>query len=261
MFGKVLGAIIGAIIGLGLSSGYAAIVLAAVGAYLGHRFDLAQDAAAQAPEGGDALPEPRSKREVEREARALFARHLCTLFAEVAKVDGAPVREEIRAVRDFFERELRFDEEELETVRVDLKQAFGRPGDLEAATLECRAGLRPSERLLLASALYELGLADGVLKRPERDLIRKAVGELGISEEEHRSILAAHLGDGQPRFAVLGLSADATDEELKSAFRRLAATHHPDKVAHLGPGAVERASRRFREIKEAYDEARRIRGG
>jgi DnaJ like chaperone protein len=47
---------------------------------------------------------------------------------------------------------------------------------------------------------------------------------------------------------------------VKRAFRQLAAAHHPDKVAHLGPGAVDQANRRFREIRDAYEEIRRLRG-
>lgn len=59
-------------------------------------------------------------------------------------------------------------------------------------------------------------------------------------------------------YAILGVSSDATGEEIKKAFRRLARETHPD----ANPGD-EAAEARFREIAEAYevlsDPARRSR--
>ncbi|HEY1590863.1 MAG TPA: DnaJ domain-containing protein [Solirubrobacteraceae bacterium] len=48
-------------------------------------------------------------------------------------------------------------------------------------------------------------------------------------------------------YAVLGLTAGATDAELRSAYHRLVQLHHPD---HNG-GSAESA-RRFEEVQEAY---------
>ncbi len=50
-------------------------------------------------------------------------------------------------------------------------------------------------------------------------------------------------------YKVLGLSPDATDEEVKAAYRKLAKKYHPD----LNPGN-ERAAQRMNEINAAYDQ-------
>lgn len=49
-------------------------------------------------------------------------------------------------------------------------------------------------------------------------------------------------------YATLGVSKTASDKELKSAFRKLAMKHHPDK----NPGDAD-AERKFKEAGEAYD--------
>src|SRR3954454_65240 len=48
-------------------------------------------------------------------------------------------------------------------------------------------------------------------------------------------------------YAVLGVDSDATADEVKKAYRKLARTHHPD--ANSGDPSAER---RFKEIGEAY---------
>ncbi len=58
-------------------------------------------------------------------------------------------------------------------------------------------------------------------------------------------------------YQVLGVDSDATQEEIKRAFRRLALRYHPDH----NPGDPKQAEEKFKEINEAYevlsDEAKR----
>ena len=53
----------------------------------------------------------------------------------------------------------------------------------------------------------------------------------------------------QDPYAVLGLTPDATDEEVKQAYRKLAKKYHPD----ANPGD-EAAARKMQEINAAYDQ-------
>jgi molecular chaperone DnaJ len=48
-------------------------------------------------------------------------------------------------------------------------------------------------------------------------------------------------------YAVLGVSASASQDEIKKQYRKLAAKHHPDKNA-----SDAKAAERFKEISEAY---------
>ena len=54
-------------------------------------------------------------------------------------------------------------------------------------------------------------------------------------------------------YAVLEIDPGASTEEIKSAYRRLVAQYHPDKVQHLGKDLQELAEVRFKEIQRAYD--------
>ena len=50
-------------------------------------------------------------------------------------------------------------------------------------------------------------------------------------------------------YEVLGIGKNATDAEIKSAYRKLAKKYHPD----LNPGDQE-AARKMQEVNEAYDQ-------
>lgn len=55
-------------------------------------------------------------------------------------------------------------------------------------------------------------------------------------------------------YKVLGVSKEASIDEIKRAYRKLAAKYHPDKVNHLGEEFKGLAEKRFKEIQEAYQE-------
>lgn len=54
-------------------------------------------------------------------------------------------------------------------------------------------------------------------------------------------------------FATLGLTDSATADDIKDAYRRLAAVHHPDRFSPLGRSATDTATKTFQRIKAAYD--------
>lgn len=56
-----------------------------------------------------------------------------------------------------------------------------------------------------------------------------------------------------PPHEILGVSPDATPEEIQAAYRKAVKAYHPDRVASLGPELQELANKKFIEIKEAYN--------
>jgi DnaJ-domain-containing protein 1 len=62
---------------------------------------------------------------------------------------------------------------------------------------------------------------------------------------------------GDDPFKILGLSATATREDIKKAYRDLTMVHHPDRVRGLGFSGeyIELATRNMMRINEAYERA------
>ena len=71
-------------------------------------------------------------------------------------------------------------------------------------------------------------------------------------EQQPNAANGSYTGRWNP-YTVLEIEAGASENEIKAAYRRLAAQYHPDKVQHLGKEIQELAELRFKEIQRAYD--------
>ncbi len=54
-------------------------------------------------------------------------------------------------------------------------------------------------------------------------------------------------------YVILGVSRNATKEEIQAAYKKKVKQYHPDRVSHLGEELQRLANQKFVEIKEAYD--------
>ncbi len=282
MYGKLIGAVVGAAVGLLLQwSPLLASGLALLGFVIGHLLLDREPSAPriEAPPSIDELlsDEPVPRRTARRAAppprprpppatpatpdEDALAAALCPIFIEVARADAPVAQVEIRVVREFFQGVLGFGEAGMEAVRAALKAALAAgPADLDAAVLVARGAVKPAARLDVVRALYDMALSDGELKRSETDALKRVVQHFNLSDEQLQAVTKELFGQGAKHYQALGLTEAATDEEIKSAFRRLAAEHHPDRATALGPKEAEAAAERFRQIKDAYEELRKLRG-
>jgi hypothetical protein len=82
-----------------------------------------------------------------------------------------------------------------------------------------------------------------------------AAFRLSRKEEPQRGeeIHAETTEDPNDPYQVLGLSRNATEDELNARYRQLLQGNHPDKVAQLDPTIQAFATERSRRIIEAYE--------
>ena len=117
-----------------------------------------------------------------------------------------------------------------------------------------------SGRLQLLNFLVMIAQADGHVDNTEIVALKEVAGWMQVPASEVDSML--HLG-GQTiddDYKVLGVTPQATDEELKKAYRKLALEHHPDRVAKLGDDVRRAAEKKFQEINAAKERIWKARG-
>lgn len=61
------------------------------------------------------------------------------------------------------------------------------------------------------------------------------------------------MADKRDYYEVLGVSKNATEQDIKSAFRKLSRKWHPDMQAGKSDAEKKEAEEKFKEIAEAYE--------
>lgn len=203
--------------------------------------------------------------------RNTFRFSLLVLASYIISADGKIMHSEMNLVRqwlrtNFGETAVREGEQIL--LRLFEQQKVMGAAEYGETVMKCCEQLRGmmsyEQRLQLLHFLSMIAQADGVIAPQEVDALRRCAAGLGLSPSEVDRLLNLHDAGSslEAAYKVLGVSASATDDELKQAYRRLALQNHPDRVASLGEDVRRAAEKKLQEInaaKETIWKARSIR--
>ena len=109
----------------------------------------------------------------------------------------------------------------------------------------------------LLGALFHIALADGHLHQAELAYLRGVAEIFGFDERDFERIHASHTGapEASDPYEILGVSRDASESDIKSAYRKLIRENHPDRLIAQGmpEEMIEIANEKMAAINEAYD--------
>jgi len=261
-WGKLIGGAFGFMLGGPLG--------ALLGAALGHGFDSGLGGLEQA--GGPGF----SHRE--RTQMAFFTATF-SVMGHLAKADGRVTPDELRIATAVMDRMVltpahRHAAKELFTK--GKQPDFPLDAVLDQFLQECRHDAN-LVRIFIEIQLHA-AYADGAMHPEEARVLAYLCQRLGIPRGEFERIDAAvraqqyfrggaggRAGTGVPleeAYAALDVSPEATDQEVKRAYRRLMSRHHPDKLVAKGlpEEMVKLATEKSQEITRAYDRVKEARG-
>ncbi|MBN3034898.1 MAG: TerB family tellurite resistance protein [Bacteroidales bacterium] len=187
-----------------------------------------------------------------------FAASLLILSAAVMKADGKVVKSELDYVRQFLRQQ--FGEAIAAQQLIVLREVLKKQVDIRAVAGQIRQYMDYSSRLQLIHYLFGISRADGQVHASEVEMIGNISDLLGIRTNDYTSIRAMFFKGVDSAFKILEISPEASDEEVKKAYRRMAVKYHPDKVSHLGDEVQKAAKEKFQEVNAAYDQIKRQRG-
>ena len=102
--------------------------------------------------------------------------------------------------------------------------------------------------------------SDGNVCDKEIEALKEVSSAMGLSSAEVDSMLNLGRNTLDAAYKVLEIDSSASDDEVKTAYRKLAMKHHPDRVASLGDDIHKAAEEKFRQINEAKDQIYKARG-
>ncbi|MGN0233952.1 MAG: J domain-containing protein [Bacteroidaceae bacterium] len=101
-------------------------------------------------------------------------------------------------------------------------------------------------------------LAEGIFYRPKVHFYyeRRTYDDQPQSDVQSGAVPGTVLS----AYHTLGISPDASDDEVRQAYRRMAMKYHPDRVAMQDEEVRSRAERLFKMVGEARDRIYKYRG-
>ena len=253
--GKALGATVGVLA--------AGPVGALFGAAIGHLFDVEAETRLQKRrKNGPALG-----------VQEQFFRATFQVMGHIAKADGRVSEDDIRAARSMM-TELRLGENEVRFA-IELFTA-GKAADfpVEASLRQLHQACqnRPDLCRMFVQIQLQAALWSGGIHPAARKVLARVCGALDISAYELVQMEALLRMQHSTRqngtqaqrssvdrisqaYAVLGISATASDTDVTKAYRRLMNQNHPDKLHAKGlpESMMKMAEEKTRQIRAAYE--------
>jgi len=131
---------------------------------------------------------------------------------------------------------------------------------IRQACSEMAFAMPEEQRIQLVAFLAQIAKADGKVHQKEVEALREITINLGLSASLVDQMLSLGGSTLEDAYKVLGVSPDATDEEVRKAYRKMVIQHHPDKVSNLGEDVKEAATKKLQEINKAKEMIYQARG-
>jgi len=248
-----MGKIIGGTIGLALGGPLGAIA----GAAFGHFFDQTSELAHRGGMQGRRL-------NTHEDAQMTFFVAAFSMLAKLVQADGRVTQDEIATIERFMRDDLRLSPASRQVAINIFNTAKTSPHAFDDFALQFQQAFRNRPEILafMLDILVRVSLADQDFSAAEAELIRRAARIFGLPEPD---VLRAGARPGQIQdqfYRTLGVSPDASDEEIKKHYRTLVKEFHPDRIAAKGlpDEFTDFAESKFREIQEAYEAVKKARG-
>ncbi len=188
-----------------------------------------------------------------------FELNLLSLCSIVIKADGKVSQTELDYVRSYFIQAYG-KERANATFRTFNEVVKSREVSASRIARYLAARTKYPTRLQIVHFLFGIAQADGRVSEPEAEVIQQIAGYLQINRRDFESIKAMFFKKADFSYTILEIDKNASNEEVKKAYRKMAKKYHPDKLGHMDEAYRKGAEEKFRKVQEAYEQIQKERG-
>ncbi|MDD2346301.1 MAG: TerB family tellurite resistance protein [Bacteroidales bacterium] len=190
--------------------------------------------------------------------RGDFILTFLVLSAAVMKADKIVKKSELEFVKKFLRSN--FSETETKEALQILKDLLEKDIPLDDVCNQVRFSMSSPLKLQILHYLFGISAADGEVHKDEISVIEHIALKIGLTTNEFKSVKSMFVPETDSAYEILGISKNASEDEIKKAYRNMAVKHHPDKVANLGEDIQNAAKQKFQTINDAYNKIKKERG-
>lgn len=192
-----------------------------------------------------------STRKERRTKTGDYVMSLLVLVASMMKADGKILKSELNYVKEFFIRS--WGRQATREALIALRDLLQQNIPVADVCQQIQKNTDYATRLNMLHFLFGIAKADGEVDNNELKLLEYITNNLGISSNDFNSIKSMFINDTNAAYNILGVSPEASIEEIKKAYKKMAIQYHPDKVNYLGEEFQEEANHKFQKLNEAYE--------
>ena len=213
----------------------------------------------------------------------LLFNSVARLLCAVMVADGKATKSELNVAKKYLSQY--FEEEDARVILSKMSQWVKEPvpKDLRPFCLQLNQHLTYKQRLALLTTLFEIAVVDSRIEKKEAKVIEMYARFACIKQvdfDRQRGYFAygftwentgkqqtnssrddsSKTSSGSKRssskdwaYDVLGVSRDASEKDIKNAFRKLSMQYHPDRQIDASDEELKISTEKFQRISEAYE--------
>lgn len=186
-----------------------------------------------------------------------FQLNLLALSALIIKADGKIEQKELDFVRSFFIGQ--YGKERADSIfrnfNTQIKKEAQRLDQLTQVFVQQTAY---ETRLQILHFLFGIANADGHVSNVELEKLSQIASGMRLRLPDFESIKAMFVKNTDNAYKILEIESNASQDDIKKAYRRMAKKYHPDKLRGQDPAMIKGAEEKFREVQKAYETLIRI---
>ena len=181
-----------------------------------------------------------------------FQLNLLALSALIIKADGRVEKKELDFVRNFFISQYGKERSDsiFKTFNTEIKKESQHLNQLTRVFVQ----QTPYEtRLQILHFLFGIANADGHVSDVEVQKLSEVASGMRLRLPDFESIKAMFVKNTDNAYKILEVAADASQDQIKNAYRKMVKKYHPDKLRGQDPAMIKGAEEKFREVQKAYE--------